>query len=43
MRLMSRVALAAFLFLMFGGLALAQPSNAVPTTTVPADVLCHKL
>jgi F-type H+-transporting ATPase subunit c len=37
MKLMTRMALAAVLFLSFGGLALAQP-NTVTSTTVPADV-----
>ena len=38
MKLFSRAALAAVVFLSFGGLALAQPSNAIPSTTLPADV-----
>jgi F-type H+-transporting ATPase subunit c len=36
MKFMSRVALAAVVFLSFGGLALAQTS--LPTTALPADV-----
>jgi F-type H+-transporting ATPase subunit c len=38
MRVMSRVALAAFLFLMLGGLALAQPGTPLPQTKLDPDV-----
>jgi len=38
MKLMSRVALAAVLFLSFGGLALAQPGTPIPTTQLDPAV-----
>jgi F-type H+-transporting ATPase subunit c len=38
MKLTSRVALAAFLCLMFGGLALAQPGTPLPSTKLDPDV-----
>jgi F-type H+-transporting ATPase subunit c len=38
MKLMTRVALMAFLFLMFGGLALAQPGTQLPSTKLDPDI-----